>query len=109
MITLPGVDPNMIANNLTPSYLIHPGEMIKDEIQSRGITQKQLAEMTGVPKSVVNDILNGKSPVSTEFARLLEAALNIDADIWIKLQADYDKRKASESQPVSTKNTDKSL
>ena len=32
MITLQGIDPKMIANNLTPSNPIHPGELIKDEI-----------------------------------------------------------------------------
>ncbi len=38
MITLKGVDPRMIANNLESSNLMHPGEMIKDEIESRGMT-----------------------------------------------------------------------
>ena len=33
MITLQGIDPKMIANNLTPSEPIHPGELIKDEIE----------------------------------------------------------------------------
>ena len=31
MITIPGVAPNMIANNLTPAYPTHPGEVLKDE------------------------------------------------------------------------------
>ncbi len=55
--------------------LIHPGEMIKDEIESRGITQKKLAETTGISPSVLNEMLNGKRAVSTEYALLLEAAL----------------------------------
>ena len=38
MITLQGIDPKMIANNLTPSNPIHPGELIKDEIEYRGIS-----------------------------------------------------------------------
>ena len=37
MITLKGVDPTMIANNLTPSEPVHPGEILKDEIAYRGI------------------------------------------------------------------------
>ena len=36
-VKVEGVAPNMIANNLTPSNAIHPGEMIKDEIEFRGI------------------------------------------------------------------------
>ena len=35
---------NKTANNMTSSMLIHPGEMIKDEINARGITQKELAQ-----------------------------------------------------------------
>lgn len=94
MITLRGIDPKMIANNLESSILIHPGEMIKDEIVSRGMTQKKLAEITGIAPSVLNEAFNGKRSVTTEYALLLEAALGIDADIWIRLQADYDKQKA---------------
>ncbi len=90
-IALKGVDPNMIANNLTPSQPIHPGEMIKDEIEYRGISQKDLAAEIGIPASVLNAVLNGKRAVTTEYALLLEAALGIEADIWLKLQADYNK------------------
>ena len=45
------------ANNMTPSNLIHPGEMIKDEIMARGITQKKLAQQMGVSYTVFNEIL----------------------------------------------------
>lgn len=93
-IKLKGVDPNMIANNLVPSQPIHPGEMIKDEIEYRGITQKELATEIGVPLSVLNAMLNGKRAVSTEYALLLEAALGIDADIWLRIQSDYNKQVA---------------
>ena len=42
MITIKGVDPSMIANNLESLQPVHPGEMIKDEIECRGISQKKL-------------------------------------------------------------------
>jgi addiction module HigA family antidote len=93
-VTLKGVDPNMIANNLTPSQPIHPGEMIKDEIEYRGISQKDLAAEIGIPASVLNAVLNGKRAVTTEYALLLEAALGIEADIWLRLQVDYNKQVA---------------
>lgn len=98
MITLKGIDPKMIANNIESSNLIHPGEMIKDEIESRRITQKRLSDITGISPSVLNEVLNGKRSVTTEYALLLEAALGIDADIWIKLQAEYDKQKAKDDK-----------
>jgi len=83
----------MIANNLTPSQPIHPGELIKDEIEYRGISQKKLAAEIGIPASVLNAVLNGKRAVTTEYALLLEAALGIDANIWIRMQADYNMQK----------------
>ena len=82
------------ANNMMSSMLIHPGEMLKDEIEARGITQKDLSKRMGVSYTVFNEILNGKRPITTEYALLLEAALGIDARIWLRLQADYNMQKA---------------
>lgn len=92
-IHIKGIPDNMIANNLFPSELIHPGEMIKDEIEFRGISQTELAREIGMQVSVVNEILKGKRDVTTKFALLLEAALGIEADLWIRLQTDYNKQK----------------
>ena len=78
--------------------LIHPGEMIKDEIAARGITQKELVKKMGVSYTVFNEILNGKRPVTTEYALLLEAALGTNASIWIGLQADYNMQKAKQDK-----------
>ena len=89
MVTLNGVDPQMIANNMMPSEPVHPGALLKEEIEYRGITQKQLAQQMGVSYSVLNEILNGKRPVSIEYALYLEAVLGIDAQLWIQMQADY--------------------
>lgn len=91
-VKVEGVSPDMIANNLNPSNAIHPGEMIKDEIEFRGISQKALATEIGLPASVLNEVLNGKRAVTTEYALLLEAALGIEADLWLKLQSDYNKQ-----------------
>ena len=89
---------NKTANNMASSMLIHPGEMIKDEINARGITQKELAQQMGVSYTVFNEILNGKRPVTTEYALLLEAALGTNASIWIGLQADYNLQKAKQDK-----------
>jgi addiction module HigA family antidote len=89
MITLKGIDPRMIANNLTPFEPTHPGEMLKDEIEYRGISQRKLATKMGVAYSVLNEVLNAKRPVTTEYALLFEAALGIDAEPLVGMQADY--------------------
>ena len=91
-VKLEGVEPRMIANNLNPSRPIHPGEMIRDEIEYRGISQKALASEIGIPASILNEVLSGKRAVNTEYALLLEAALGIEADLWLRLQADYNKQ-----------------
>ena len=89
MITLPGVAPNMIANNLTPFEPTHPGELIKDELEANNLTQVKLAENLGVSPSLINEIIKGKRGVNTEMALMIEAALNIPADLLLNLQSDY--------------------
>ena len=84
---------------MTSSLLIHPGEMIKDEIIAREMTQKELAKQMGVSYTVFNEILNGKRPVTTEYALLLEAALGTKAEMWIGLQADYNLQAIKQDEP----------
>jgi addiction module HigA family antidote len=76
--------------SITSSLVIHPGEMIRDEIDARGITVAQLAEKMDVPQQKLDAMLDGKCPVSADYAMMLEAALGIDAGIWLRLQIDYD-------------------
>lgn len=90
-VQLPNIDPHMIANNLVASNPMHPGELLRDELEARGITQKHLSEELGIRRSILSEIIHGKRSISTEYALLFEAALGIDADFWLKLQADYNK------------------
>ena len=80
---------DMIANNLTPFEPTHPGELIKDELEVCNLTQAKLAESIGVKPSLLNEIIKGKRAVNTEMALLIEAALNIPADLLLNLQSDY--------------------
>ena len=57
-------------HELAPSMPIHPGEIIKDELQARGISQKRFAEIIEVSPTVLNEVLNGKRPVTTEYAQI---------------------------------------
>lgn len=75
---------------MTPFIATHPGEMIKDELKERGMTQKQLASETGINASVLSETINGKRSVSLNMALALEKALGIPADIWMNLQTQYD-------------------
>lgn len=84
-----GVDDNMIANNLEPHYLTHPGEVIKDELEFRGISQRRLAKEIGIPASQLNEVLNGKRSLSAEMALLIGKALDLDAAPLLSLQMKY--------------------
>jgi addiction module HigA family antidote len=89
MITIPGVAPDMIASNLEPAYPTHPGKVLKEEIERRGISQKKFAAQIGVQYTALNEILSCKRPVNVQFALLVEAALGIDAELWVNMQARY--------------------
>jgi addiction module HigA family antidote len=103
MITLKGIAPCMIANNLEPSEPIHPGELLKEEIESRGISQKRLAEHMGMSYTVLNEVLNCKRAVTTEYALLFEAALGIEAGMWIRIQADYNMQRARQDKSFAAR------
>lgn len=68
----------------------HPGEVIKDEIEYRGISQRRLAKEIGISYTALNEILNGKRSLSPNNAYLFEAALDIPATSLMKLQMRYD-------------------
>ena len=89
MITLEGVDPRMIANNVEPYRPIHPGEVLKDEIEYRGISQKKLAATMDVSYTLLNEVLNGKRAVNTELALLIETTLDLPAESLLRMQARY--------------------
>ena len=77
-------------NETTPYIAVHPGEVIKDELKERGITQKMLASMTGVPASVVNEIIRGKRDLNASYAIAFSKILEIPAESLMRLQNVYD-------------------
>lgn len=97
MIDIESIDPKMIANNIEASEPTHPGDLLKEEIVYRGILQKKLAADMGVSYVVLNDMLNCKRPVSTQYALLFEAALGVPAHILVGMQSDYDMAMAKRS------------
>lgn len=83
------ISPNMVANNLTPAFPTHPGTILKDEIESRGISQRQLAKEMGLAYSALNEILNERRPLTEKTALLFEAALGVNAEPLLRLQMRY--------------------
>ena len=78
----------------------HPGEVLKDEIEERGISQRKLADSMGLAYSVVNEILNGRRSLTAKTALMFEAALDVPADALMFLQMKYN---------MQTTRNDKSL
>ena len=76
-------------DELQPSEPIHPGEMLKDELEARGMSQRKFAGLIGMPYTAFNEIINGKRPITTDTALKIETATGISANIWIGLQTDY--------------------
>lgn len=66
-----------------------PGEFLKDELEARGWTQDTLAEITGIPGSVISNIVNGKRAISVEIASGLAAAFGTSAQFWMNLETSY--------------------
>lgn len=75
-------------------FIIHPGETLKEILDERGMSQKELALRTGVTESHVSSVINGRKGISVKFAKKLEYALGVDTSFWINLQANYDKELA---------------
>ena len=78
-----------LANNLQSFTAYHPGELVKDELEYRAIKQKDFAKKFSISYSVLNEVLNGKRTLTSEFALILEAALGIKADVLVRMQMDY--------------------
>ena len=67
----------------------HPGEVLKDEIEYRGITQGKIASQMGMSYKMLNDILNCRRSLTATTAMLFEAVLDVPADSLMKLQLKY--------------------
>ena len=68
----------------------HPGEILKDELEARGMSAHRFALELGVPPTRIADILKCRRAVSPETALRLAAYLGGSAKVWLRLQADYD-------------------
>lgn len=93
----------MIANNLTPFEPTHPGELIRDELEARNLSQARLARQLGISPSLLNEVINGKRSVNTEFALMLEAALGIEAELFLNLQHAYEMHVAKSNPSFMTR------
>lgn len=69
---------------------VHPGRLIKNEIDEMGLSVAAAAEGLGVTRQQLYNVINGKSAVSPEMAVRLEKGIGSTADTWLRMQVAYD-------------------
>jgi antitoxin HigA-1 len=70
---------------------MHPGTVLNEiYMKEMGVNQSQLAEMCGCLPRKINEIVNGKRAVTADFALVLEKTLGTTAEMWVRIQAEYD-------------------
>ena len=73
----------------SPDWLSPPGETIADLIEERDWTQAQLADRLGCTAKHVNQLINGKAPISEQIAVKLSRVLGSSVGFWLKREALY--------------------
>ena len=70
-------------------YPTHPGDILKEELECRNISQRSFAKQVGMSYSVLNELLNGKRSLSPTMALMFEVALGVSADMLMNIQTRY--------------------
>lgn len=76
---------------------VHPGEVLKDELDEVGLTQSALAKHIGVLPKTINEICRGKRGISAEMAMKLSKALGGSTQFWLNLQNNWEISQLDES------------
>ena len=76
-----------MGSHITP---VHPGEVLRDELEEIGLSQSALAEHIGVLAKTVNEICRGKRGISAEMAMKLSKALGASPQFWLNLQNNWE-------------------
>ena len=74
----------------TPAEVFPPGKFLREELEERGWTQSDFAEVIGRPLKVVTEILSAKKSITPETAKAIGEAFDTSAQLWMNLQSAYD-------------------
>ena len=78
-------------SEMTP---VHPGEVLREELDSLGLSANALAKAVDVPVNRITGILNGERGVSADTALRLGRYFNTTAQFWMNLQKAWQARRA---------------
>ena len=81
----------MIKNSMRP---VHPGEILREELEELGMSAKAIARELGVPQNRISDILRGRRGITADTALRLARYLNTTPQVWLNLQKAYELRVA---------------
>lgn len=79
-----------MATEFKPNYTVHPGILLREEIEALNLTQKEVSQKAGISKTIVNEIIKGKRGINAEIAVRLESVLESPARFWLNAQSLYD-------------------
>ena len=68
----------------------HPGEILKDEIEARGLSKSETASKLGIQPGNLSELFKGKRNITAVLALKLEELLGISAEFWLNLQNRYE-------------------
>lgn len=69
----------------------HPGRIVRQDcIEPLGLTITEAAKVLGVTRQALNNVVNGKAGISPEMAIRFSKAFGGSAEMWIRLQGNYD-------------------
>ncbi|QTA93560.1 HigA family addiction module antitoxin [Desulfonema magnum] len=77
----------MNGGHITP---VHPGEVLKDELEETGISQPALAKHIGVLPEIISEICRGRQGINPEMAVRLSRALGGTPQFWLNLQNNWE-------------------
>ncbi len=78
-------------NGMNP---VHPGEVLRDELDEVGLSANALSKALGVPVNRVTMILNGQRGVSADTALRLAQFFGTTPQLWLNLQKTWELRQA---------------
>ena len=69
---------------------VHPGEILRDELEERGVSPASFARQIDVPANRISQILAGKRTVTGDSALRFGHWFGMNPEFWLNLQAQYD-------------------
>lgn len=75
---------------MTFRRVVHPGDILKDELGERGVTPTALAREINVPPNRISQIITGKRSITGDTALRLGHWFGVEPQFWLNLQTQYD-------------------